>query len=229
MSLTIKYLGHSACLLSDGTHKLLLDPFIEGNPKCPVTLTEALTWQPDAVLLSHAHSDHWGNTLDFAQAGAAVIATYEIAEYAAKHGAQSVIHMNLGGTYRAEWGSVSLTPAWHSSSFADGTYGGMPAGLVITMGGLTVYFAGDTCRFSDMQLIGERGLDLAMLPIGDRLTMNPQEAGKCLELLRPKAAMPLHYGTFPMLTGKPEEFAAECAQRGVTAYTPAPGEDLILG
>lgn len=228
MALTIQFLGHSAFLLSSGEHKVLLDPFIEGNPKCPVELAQALAWQPDAVLVSHAHGDHWGNALDFAQAGAELVATAEMAGYAQARGASKAVAMNIGGTYRAAWGSVTLTPAWHSNSFPDGTYGGMPTGLVIEMGGQTVYFAGDTCRFSDMQLIGERGLDLAILPIGDHFTMNPQEAGKCLDWLRPKAAMPMHYGTFPPLVGQPADFAQECEQRGVKLYAPAPGESVTL-
>lgn len=229
MSLNIQFLGHSAFLLSTATHKVLLDPFIEGNPKCPVTLSEALAWQPDAVLISHAHGDHWGNAPDFARAGVPIIGTAEIGYYCHKQGFENAVPMNIGGTYRASWGSVTLTPAWHSSSFPDGTYGGMPTGLVIRMGGTTVYFAGDTSRFSDMQLIAEYDLDLAILPIGDHFTMNPQEAGKCLDLLRPRAALPMHYGTFPPLVGKPEDFAAECERRGIQAYTPAPGETVTLG
>lgn len=216
-------------MLADGGHKVLIDPFIDGNPTCPVSLAEALKWSVDTVLVSHAHGDHWGNALDFAQAGAELIATAEIAQYAQAHGAKKAVGMNIGGSYQTPWGRVSLTPAWHSSSFPDGAYGGMPTGIVLEMGTQTVYFAGDTCRFSDMQLIGERGLDLAILPIGDHFTMNPQEAGKCLELLRPKAAMPMHYGTFAPLVGKPADFAQECEQRGVKVYVPAAGETVTLG
>ncbi|WP_241191146.1 metal-dependent hydrolase [Deinococcus psychrotolerans] len=227
-NLTIRFLGHSAFLFSAGDQQILIDPFLKGNPKCPVTLEEALSWKVDAVLLSHAHGDHWGNALDFGKTGTMIIGTAEIAGYAAQHGAVNTTGANIGGTVRGDWGAVTLTPAWHSSSFPDGTYGGMPTGLMIEMGGKRVYFAGDTSRFSDMALIGEGGLDLAILPIGDHYTMGPLEAAKCLDLLKPKAAMPMHYGTFPALSGDPKVFAAEAEKRGVTVYLPQPGDSVTL-
>ena len=226
--LQIRFLGHSTFLFTAGPHKVLIDPFIEGNPKSPITLSEALSWKVDAVLISHAHGDHWGNALDFGRAGVPIIGTAEIGGYAGKHGATNAVGANIGGTVRGEWGSVYFTPAWHSSSFPDGTYGGMPTGLIIEMGGARVYFAGDTSRFSDMALIGEKGLDLAMLPIGDHYTMGPEEAALCLDLLHPKAALPMHYGTFPGLSGDPAVFAALAAQRGVSVHQIAPGETVSL-
>lgn len=224
MAVTIRWLGQSAFLLDDGQHKLLTDPFIEGNPKCPVGLDEALGWKPDAVLVSHAHGDHWGNALDFGKAGVPIIATAEIGGYAQKHGAKNAVGMNIGGKYSTDWGSVYLTPAWHSSSFPDGTYGGMPTGLVIEFGGLRLYFAGDTNLFGDMKLIGDKGLDVAFLPIGDFYTMGPEEAARSLELLRPKVAIPMHYGTFPVLTGDPEVFRVGGHMRGVEVRVLAAGE-----
>lgn len=229
MSVSIRFLGHSCFLLSDGQHQLLLDPFIEGNPKCPVTLAEALEWPISAVLVSHAHGDHWGNALDFGRKGVPVIGTAEIGTYAAKNGAPNAVGMNIGGTYSAGWGSVTLTPAWHSSSFPDGTYGGMPTGLVIGFGGLKLYFAGDTCLFSDMKLIGDRGLDVAFLPIGDHFTMGPEEAARTLELLRPRVAIPMHYATFPMLTGDPEVFRVGGQIRGVEVRMMEPGGSTQIG
>lgn len=226
--LKIRSLGHSTFFLDDGTHRLLIDPFLEGNPRCPVTLGEVQSWQPSAVLISHAHGDHWGNALDFGRAGVPIIATAEIAGYAGAHGANNAVGMNIGGTYRAEWGSVSLTPAWHSSSFPDGTYGGMPTGLVIEFGGQRLYFAGDTALFSDMRLIGDRELDLAFLPIGDHYTMGPEEAGRTLDLLRPRVAIPMHYATFPVLTGDPAVFRAEGERRGVEVRILEPGETTEL-
>ncbi|GMA15839.1 metal-dependent hydrolase [Deinococcus metallilatus] len=220
----LRFLGQSAFLLSSGDHRVLIDPFIAGNPKSPITVEEALGWNVDAVLISHAHGDHWGNALDFAKAGVPIIGTAEIGHYAEKNGAQNAVAMNIGGTYRAPWGSVTLTPAWHSSSFPDGTYGGMPTGLIIEMDGVRVYHAGDTGLFSDMRLIGDTGLDVALLPIGDHYTMGPEEAARALDLLRPRIAIPMHYGTFPVLTGDPQVFAREGRERGVDVRVLAPGE-----
>jgi L-ascorbate metabolism protein UlaG (beta-lactamase superfamily) len=224
MPLQLRFLGQSAFLLQSGPHRVLIDPFIEGNPKSPVTLEEALGWNVGAVLISHAHGDHWGNALDFGRAGVPLIGTAEIGGYAQKHGAANAVGANIGGTVRGEWGSVTFTPAWHSSSFPDGTYGGMPTGLVIEMGGVRVYHAGDTNLFSDMRLIGDRGLDAALLPIGDHYTMGPEEAARALELLRPRVAVPMHYGTFPPLTGDPQVFAREGQARGVDVRVLEPGE-----
>ena len=228
MSVNLKFLGQSAFLLDDGAHKLLLDPFIEGNPVCPVKLDEALSWDISAVLISHAHGDHWGNALDFGRRGVPIIATAEIGNYARAHGAEKAVDMNIGGRYRAEWGSVYLTPAWHSSSFPDGTYGGMPTGLVIEFGGQRIYFAGDTSLFSDMQLIGDQNLDAALLPVGDHYTMGPEEAARCLQLLRPRVAIPMHYGTFPVLTGDPQVFARAGREQGVDVRVLNPGETTEL-
>lgn len=226
--MNIHFIGHSTFLLESGEHRLLIDPFIEGNPQASVTLPEALAWKPSAVLISHAHGDHWGNALDFARTGVPLIATAEIAGYAGKNGATQPVGMNIGGTYRAAWGSVTLTPAWHSSSFPDGTYGGMPTGLIIELGGQRVYFAGDTNLFSDMSLIGERGLDAALLPIGDHYTMGPEEAARTLDLLKPRVAIPMHYGTFPPLTGDPAVFQREGEARGVDVRILKPGEHTTL-
>lgn len=224
----IRFLGQSAFLLQAGDHRVLIDPFLQGNPLCPVTLDEALSWNVDAVLISHAHGDHWGNALDFGRAGIPVIGTAEIGGYAQQHGAAQAVGMNIGGTYRAEWGSVTLTPAWHSSSFPDGTYGGMPTGLVVEMGNKRLYHAGDTCLFSDMRLIGDRGLDAAILPVGDHFTMGPEEAARCLELLRPRVAIPMHYATFPPLTGDPQVFAREGQAQGVDVRVLSPGDTTEL-
>ncbi|MVN86772.1 metal-dependent hydrolase [Deinococcus sp. HMF7620] len=224
----IHFLGHSAFLLEAQEHRLLLDPFLSGNPQASLGVEEVLALRPSAVLISHAHGDHWGDALTFARQGIPLVATAEIAGYAQKHGATAATGMNIGGTFRAEWGSVALTPAWHSSSFPDGTYGGMPTGLVIELGGQRVYFAGDTSLFSDMRLIGDRDLDAALLPIGDHYTMGPEEAARCLELLRPRVAIPMHYGTFPPLTGDPAVFEREGKARGVDVRVLKPGEETDL-
>lgn len=223
----IQSLGHSAFLLETEQHRVLIDPFLEG-PTSPVTLEDTLKWDISAVLVSHAHGDHWGNALDFGRRGVPIVAAFEIAGYASDNGAENAIPAGIGGTVRGEWGSVTLTPAFHSSSFPDGTYGGMPCGLIVEMGGITVYHAGDTCAFSDMALIGERGLDVALLPIGDNFTMGHAEAARCLDWLKPRVAVPMHYGTFPPLTGDPQEFARLGREKGVDVQILAPGERLTL-
>ncbi|ADV68651.1 metal-dependent hydrolase [Deinococcus maricopensis] len=226
--MNITFWGHSAFLFEHGEHRVVVDPFISGNPTAPLTLEDALALQPSAVLISHAHGDHWGDALAFAERGATIIATAEIGGYAQAHGASSAIGANIGGTVRQTWGSVTFTPAWHSSSFPDGTYGGMPTGLIIEMGGVRAYFAGDTSHFSDMRLIGDRGLDVAVLPIGDHFTMGPEEAARALADLRPRVAIPMHYGTFPPLTGDPQVFARLAGEAGVEARVLSPGERTTL-
>ena len=224
--MNITFIGHSAFLLQDGDYTLALDPFISGNPSATLSLEDVKARRISAVLVSHAHADHWGDALALAEGGAAIIGTAEIGGYAQRHGAKNAIGANIGGTVRQPWGSVYLTPAWHSSSFPDGSYGGMPTGLLIEFGGRRLYFAGDTALFSDMRLIGERGLDLAFLPIGDHFTMGPEEAARCLELLKPTDVIPMHYATFPPLTGDPQVFAREAERRGVKAHLLQPGETL---
>ncbi|MCD0157272.1 metal-dependent hydrolase [Deinococcus sp. 14RED07] len=226
--MNIQFIGHSTFLLEHGDTRLLIDPFIQGNPQATVTLQDALNWNVTAILITHAHGDHWGDTLEFTRTGTPLIATAEIAAYAQQRGAAHATGMNIGGTYRADWGNVTLTPAWHSSSFPDGTYGGMPTGLIVELGGQRVYHAGDTNLFGDMTLIGDRGLDAALLPIGDHYTMGPEEAARTLDLLRPRVAIPMHYGTFPPLTGDPAVFQREGQARGVDVRILAPGEHTTL-
>lgn len=224
----IEFLGHSCLYIETGSHRLLIDPFIQGNPACPVTLEELKARNITHVLVTHAHGDHWGNTLDFATEGAQVIGIVEVTGYAARHGASSIHGMNIGGRFAFEWGSVMLTPAWHSSSFPDGTYGGFPTGLVLTIEGKKIYHAGDTTRFREMEWIGDLGLDLAFLPIGDNFTMDLHEAAKCLPLLRPKLTVPVHYNTFPVVNADPTLFVAEAESLGYKVQIMSSGATLEL-
>ncbi|TFU18102.1 metal-dependent hydrolase [Thermus tengchongensis] len=222
--LEIRYLGHSAVWLSDGKTKVVIDPFLTGNPMAPVGVGEV---QADLILVTHAHGDHFGDAVALSKKGGTVVSTFEIATYAEKHGAKAV-PMNIGGTYRFPGGWLKWFPAWHSSSFPDGTYGGMPMGVVVELGGKRVYHAGDTALFSDMRLIGELGLDLAFLPIGDHFTMGPEDALKALELLRPKKVVPIHYNTFPPIQQDGEAFAERTKEKGVEGYALKPGGVLVL-
>lgn len=220
----VRYLGHSAVLLTDGKTRIVIDPFLTGNPMAAASLAEV---QADLILVTHAHGDHFGDSVALSKKGGTVVSTFEIGTYAEKHGAKS-LPMNLGGTYRFAGGWLKWVPAWHSSSFPDGTYGGMPMGVVVELGGKRIYHAGDTALFSDMRLIGELQLDLALLPIGDHFTMGPEDALKALDLLRPKRVVPIHYNTFPPIQQDGEAFARRAKERGVEGHALKPGGVLVL-
>jgi L-ascorbate metabolism protein UlaG (beta-lactamase superfamily) len=214
----LTYLGHSAVFVETSAHTLLVDPFLSGNP---LAASSADALSPDYILLTHAHSDHVGDTGTIGRrTGATVIATVEICNRLASDGLK-VHGMNIGGSREFPFGRVRLTPAWHSSSFADGTYGGMPAGIVIEADGKRIYHAGDTALFGDMKLIGELGLDLALLPIGGNFTMDPFDAARAAELLCARRVVPIHYDTFEVIRQDPHQFRAAVEAAGA-------GECLIM-
>lgn len=221
----VRYLGHSALLISDGTTRILVDPFLTGNPKAALSADQV---EADLVVLTHAHGDHYGDSVAISQrTGAPIISNYEIVSYAEKQGAKGV-GMNLGGTYRFKGGWLKWFPAWHSSSFPDGTYGGLAQGLVLELGGKRLYIAGDTALFSDMTLVAQYSLDLAVLPIGDHFTMGPDDALKVLELTRAKQVLPVHYNTFPLIAQDGAAFVQQAGRLGVGGQALAPGEHLTL-
>lgn len=222
----IHFVGHSAVLLQGGAN-VLIDPFLEG-PTSTLGVQAALDLPLHAVVITHAHADHFGSAPELARAGVPVIAPVEIAAVLAEQGAPNAIGSNIGGTTVHDWGSVRFTPALHSSSFDDGRYGGMPTGVVIEMDGKRVYHAGDTAAFSDMASIGDLGLDAALLPVGDHYTMGHAEAARCLDHLRPRVAVPIHWGTFETLHGDPHEFAKAAEAAGHAAQVLRPGESLTI-
>jgi L-ascorbate metabolism protein UlaG (beta-lactamase superfamily) len=199
----ITFIGHAGVELKSGPHAVLIDPWITGNP---VAKHKPADFRPNAILLSHGHSDHLGDAVAIAQrASCPIIAIYELAEYCQRQGA-STEGMNMGGPREFDFGRVMLTPAFHSSSY-EGQYLGMPCGIVLTLkDGKRVYHAGDTALFSDMALIGRPGLDLACLPIGSNYTMDPEAAFEAVQLLKPKHVLPIHYNTFPLLAQNAQEF-----------------------
>ncbi len=216
--------GHSCFLVETAKARLILDPFLTGNPNAPVKAADA---RCDYVLLSHGHEDHSGDALAVAKAnGATLVANYEIAEYFGAQGAK-VHAMNPGGGFNFPFGRVKLTLAHHTSSVEAGLnpkYMGVPCGLLVTADGKTLYHAGDTALFLDMRLIGRAGLDLALLPIGDNYTMGPEDAVEALDYLKPKLAVPMHYDTWPVIAQDAAAFAREAGAKGHAVRVLQPGE-----
>jgi L-ascorbate metabolism protein UlaG (beta-lactamase superfamily) len=208
---TLTWLGHAAFRLdTPGGKRIYVDPFLNGNPKCPPG--EVQPERADIVALTHGHVDHVGDALAIGKKhGSTIVAQVELAGWLGQQGADEsrLIGFNKGGTTEVGGVKFTLTNAFHSSSTLDGTYAGEACGIVIeTENGTTLYFAGDTCVFGDMQLIGRiYEPDVAVLPIGDFYTMGPREAAVALELLGVKRCVPCHWGTFGLLTGTPDELA----------------------
>ncbi len=219
----IRYLGHSAFELTDGSTTVLIDPFLTGNPKAAVSAEEL---NPDVILLTHGHADHLGDTVDIAKrAGATVVAIVELANEIGGQGVD-VFDPNLGGTVKFDWGWVKLVPAWHTAVTPSGTPH-TPAGLLIEFAGTLVYHLGDTCLFSDLKLIAQRGtpVDVAIVPIGGHYTMDRIDAVTAVEFVAPKAVIPAHYGTFPPIETDVEHFRSDVEGKGLAQVVVlAPGE-----
>ncbi len=230
MAGTLTWLGHAAFRLdSPGGTRLYIDPWLE-NPRCPASEREPE--RVDAIALTHGHSDHVGETLKLAQRfGCPVVALVELRAWLTKQGLPEDMTQapNKGGTVTVKGITITLTDANHSSSSPDGGYLGEPAGLVVTLeDGTTLYFAGDTNVFGDMQLIGRLYRpQVAVLPIGDHFTMGPKEAALALELLGAPRCVPCHFGTFPLLSGTPQALR-ELAPAGVEIVEVEPGGTIPL-
>ena len=228
-TLSFTWLGHATFrMTSPAGKRLLFDPWITTNPACPESAKKVGT--VDLMLLTHGHDDHTGDAVRIArETGARVIAPYELSVWLEQKGLQNVTGMNPGGTLAALGMSITMVPAQHSSSVVeDGriVYLGLATGYVIRFeNGLTIYFAGDTSIFGDMRLIGEMYKPhIGFLPIGDHYTMGPEQAAKACELLGVKQVVPMHYGTFPALTGTPDRLRVLVEPRGVEVLELKPGE-----
>jgi L-ascorbate metabolism protein UlaG (beta-lactamase superfamily) len=228
----LTYIAHSAFVLEDDDgHVVAIDPFITGNPLATIPASDV---KPTTILITHAHNDHVGDAMDLARKhGAGIITTVELANWLETQGLSDVTGANHGGTVAFPHGTVKFTQAWHSSSYThDGqeVANGIPAGIIVRFGGSTIYFAGDTALFGDMRLIGDEGLDLAVLPIGDHFTMGPADAARAVEFLRPKAVIPCHYNTFPPIKQDPETFRVSVNQSspGTSVVILSPGESHTL-
>lgn len=218
---TFTYLGHSTvrCDLPDG-QVMVIDPWVQSNPRCPEALHHFE--RIDAILITHAHGDHLGDAIALAKRyqPKVVVATYELCGWLSKQGVANCSGMNLGGSQEVLGAKVTQVIAHHTSSIEteDGPiYGGVATGFVVSLpGGFTFYHAGDTALFSDMQLICELYRPrLAFLPIGDFFTMDPRQAALACKFLEVREVIPIHWGTFPLLKGRPEHLRRELASLGV--------------
>lgn len=228
MTATLTWYGHATLGLDIDDHRLLIDPFFSGNPAASVSADEV---EADFILVSHGHGDHIGDTVPIAQrTGAAVISNFEIGNWLIAQGLEKVHQQHIGGGCRYPFGYLKLTLALHGSALPDGSYGGMPAGFLLTTpDGKKIYLAGDTGLFGDMALIGEEGVDLAVLPIGDNFTMGPDDALRAVKLIEPRHVIPVHFNTFELITQDCGSWAERVTeQTDAEVHVLNPGESFSL-
>ena len=227
MSFKLTWHGHATMSLNVDGYRLLVDPFFSGNPACATTADEA---EADYILVSHGHGDHVADLVSIAhRTGAMVISNFEIATWLENQGVKA--HgQHLGGGFKHPFGYLKLTLALHGSALPDGSYGGNPAGFLLTMiNGKKIYLACDTGLFGDMRLIGEEVIDLAVLPIGDNYTMGPDDALRAVKLIQPKHVIPVHYNTWDLIAQNPNSWAAKVtAETSAQVHVIEPGETFTL-
>lgn len=227
MSVSVTWYSHACVLIESEGTRLLVDPFLTGNPLAPVGADEI---SADVIFVSHGHGDHLGDTVAIAKrTGATVISNFEISNWLAAQGLTKLHPHHIGGGSNHPWGRVKLTIAHHGSALPDGSYGGNPCGFLFSVGGSKIYHACDTGLFYDMVLIGEEGLDLAILPIGDNFTIGPDDALRAVKLLKPSKVLPIHYDTFDIIHQDPAAWKERVEKETSThVVLLKPGETLWL-
>ena len=223
----LKYLSHSAFVLStDSGHKILIDPFLDGNPNAPVKSKDV---EADFIILTHGHSDHLGDAFPIAdRCGSLIICVNELAVYCQNKG-YNAHNMHIGGAHNFDFGRVKFTIAHHGSMTSDMQYTGEASGGLVTADGKTVYHTGDTGVFYDMKLIGELNpINYMLSPIGDNFTMGIDDAVKAVELAAPEVVIPMHYDTFPVISADPMEFKTKVEQSGKVCRVLGYGEEIVL-
>lgn len=227
MAVKLTWYSHACFLIETNGSKLLIDPFLTGNPLAPVRADEV---EADYILVSHGHGDHVGDAVAIAKrTGATVISNFEIQNWFVGQGVGNVHPQHIGGGHDYPWGRVKLTIAHHGSALPDGTYGGNPAGFLFYLEGKKIYHACDTGLCYDMQLIGEEGIDLAILPIGDNFTMGPDDALRAVKLLEPARVVPIHYNTFDVIKQDPHAWARRVeGETSAKVTVMKPGDTLTL-
>lgn len=227
MGVKVTWLGHAAMGVEIDGIKLLIDPFLSGNPSAAIAQEQT---EADYILISHGHGDHVGDAAEIARrTGALLISVFEIANWLEAQGLK-VHAQHIGGGHHYPFGYLKLTQALHGSALPDGSYGGNPAGFLITPPGRgKLYFACDTGLFGDMRLIGEEGVALAVLPIGDNYTMGPEDALRAVKLIEPQHVIPIHYSTFDLIKQDAHAWAERVAREtSARAYVLKPGESLAI-
>ena len=227
MSFTFTWYGHATIGFEASGYHVLVDPFFSGNPAAPISADKV---KADFILVSHGHGDHVGDAIQIGKrTGALIISNFEVANWLGHQNVKTHAQ-HIGGGYNHPFGYLKLTLALHGSALPDGSYGGNPAGfLLTTKEGKKIYLACDTGLFGDMRLIGEEGIDLAAIPIGDNYTMGPVDALRAVKLIQPKHVIPIHYNTWDLIAQDAHAWAKQVNEStGAQAHVLTPGESFTL-